>query len=311
MNNYSIDDWLHANFDVRPVSSSDELTICCPFCSNDTKYHMYVSTVKPVAYCHKCGWAGGYIKLIQEHTGTESYAEAFRQLTKPTVNINDYQTVVQQLRQRKLEPIKLTEMPEWYVPFIPDSMLQVKPNVPNAKLALRYALKRLSIDEIVHYGIGYCDDVNHQLALRLIIPIERGYYQARAINTHSRQKYINPTFEIEDRLFNAQALTQYKHIFITEGAISAIAVGMDAVATLGANGATALQRKRLVRSKVERFTIIVEPEAVAHRKAIELADYLAGYGKRITLRLYRSGDPADEGIFVDKPYSMAMKLGSV
>ena len=304
--NHSIESWVYNNFDnVRPVGN--ELNVCCPFCVNDVKYHMYISTAKPFAHCHKCGWSGTYMRLIQEVLGTESYAEAYRQLTQPTPGINQLDTVVNQMRERKAQAPKLTDMPDWFQPFRDAN------NMPyHAGIVLRYALKRLSAEDIIHYNIGFCKDMNNQMALRLIIPVERGYYQARAINNLPAQKYLNPVSSIEDRLFNPSALENFDEVYIAEGAISAIATGRNAIATLGANGATTLQRKRLALSRVRHFIIIVEPEKVARDKAIVMADFLQnGQGKRVTMRVYDDGDPASSDIYKEQPYGMAFLLSAL
>lgn len=299
-----IEDWVRSAFDiVRSASGAEELVVCCPFCPHDTHYHLYISTIKPVANCYKCGWKGSWWSLIREVSGAESYAEIYRQLKQPTSAVRDYQTVLDLLDQRKEARNRppLVEMPDWYKPFNPA-------NQPyHAHIVLRYALKRMSYDTIVKYGLGYCDDINNPLALRLILPVERGYYQARAINGHATEKYLSTTSPIEDRLFNGWALDRFETVAICEGVISAIATGENAVATLGANGATNEQRRRLRRSKVKEFVLVVEPEQVAKDKAVELGDMLVDWGKRVRVRQFIEGDPADSDMYEEYDYSMLGK----
>lgn len=314
---HSIEDWVYANFD-NVKRHSNELNVCCPFCAYDVKFHMYISTIKSVAYCHKCGWSGSYIKLIQQFIGTESYVEAYRQLTAPTAGINQLDTVVAQLRaqQEKTETEETQQqqhtlpnigMPAWYRTFDLQGYMPY-----HAFIVLRYALKRLSFNEIERYGIGYCVDIDSPYSLRMIIPVEDLYYQARSINGAAPQKYLNPNISIDGRLFNYEALERFEHVAVTEGAISAIATGEHAVATLGANGATTSQRIRLARSKVKKFTIVVEPEAVAYKKAIDMAEFLKiGHGKQVIMRCYAEGDPASSDVYTEEPYGRAFQIKKI
>lgn len=297
-----IEDWVYATFDVVR-HANNELMVCCPFCDHDTKFHMYISTTLPVAHCFKCGWSGTHFGLVKEYTGSESYVEIWRQLESP-LTMQNYKTVAERLhsmRQPEPKPI-LETMPEWFYTFIGMS------GSKQARVILKYALTRLSMDEIADYGMGYCTDINQPYTMRLVIPIERGYFQARAISKTQEPKYINPEFPVGDRLFNYQALDHYKHVYICEGAISAIAIGPNAVATLGANGATEEQRRRLVKSKVEMFTLVVEPEPVAKVKAISMGDYLSAWGKNVCIRTYSQGDPADGGMYKESRYGLAYRL---
>lgn len=302
-----ITNWVYANFEqVKPAAN--DLMVCCPFCAHDTKFHMGIRLDKPMVNCFKCGWSGSWWSLIKEVCGTESWAEAYHQLHQPA-GIRDFETVVARLRERKADRKVLSDMPEWYEAFAGMSTKYIVAEFPQqAKLVLKYAYKRLSWENIVKHSIGWCANVNHPCALRMVIPIERGYYQARAINGHTARKYLNPDFPIEDRLFNYQALEQHSHVYICEGAISAIAVGDNAVATLGANGATLGQRKRLVRSKVDKFTLVVEPEQVAIDKAVALGTFLQDYGKDVWIRQYKEGDPADSELFEEFSFGVAFRL---
>lgn len=300
-----IEQWLQSNFDIVK-HTNDDMLVCCPFCNTlDTKFHMHVSINKSVAHCFRCDWGGSHFRLVQEFTGAESYAEIFQQLESPTT-IRDYVAIAERLEKRKEQPRALVDMPEWYHPFQTQPRMELYPY--HAHIVLRYALTRLSLENIIHYGLGYCYDVDNPLALRLVIPIERGYYQARFISNKTDRKYLNPDFPIEDRLFNYEALECFESCFICEGAISAIATGRNAMATLGANGATPEQRRRLIKSRVKQFTLVVEPEQVAIDQAIELGGYLTGYGKPVRIRQFRDGDPADGGMYKEFDYGLGWRL---
>ncbi len=172
--------WLRTEFNYVNESSSNDYRVDCPFCvAHDTKQHLYISISKPVAHCFKCGWKGTWFGLIKEISGAESCAEVWRMLKDPIPNIINYEAVAERLAKSGYAICKqeLSEMPDWFMPFH-----EPNGNSLHRKLVLAYALKRMTETEIVRYGIGYCKDANSANAMRLVIPVERGYYQARSIH---------------------------------------------------------------------------------------------------------------------------------
>lgn len=299
----TMQDWIFAEFDIVNTSATYDWRIDCPFCPEpDTKQHMYISINRPGAHCFRCGWKGSHFEFVKEYTGVETNAEVWAILRDPVVTVAQFKTVLEQLQVARMkEKRSITGMPDWYVPFS-------EGNVPTFALPVfHYARKRLSMANIAYHGIGYCNDPDSMNTYRMIIPIERGYYQARSIVRKPDRKYVNPDYPVDDRLFNYQALQQFSAVAIAEGAISAIAIGKNAIATLGNNGATMAQKERLRLSPVRHFIIAYDAGMEYSRRVAELAAYLYGKGKEVTIRQYLEGDPDTCTEFIDMPYSSKYK----
>lgn len=188
--------------------------------------------------------------------------------------------------QSKVEPLK--EMPDHYKPLLP----QPNPLPAEYKYIYKYALvRKFSTAQIEFYGLGL--SIDYKYRCRLIIPVERGYFQARAIFGQTKPKYTNPEHPKEDRLFNHRFLG-YKRIAICEGAFSAIAASRDkdcpAVAILGKK-ATYEQMLRIARSKPEVVEIAFDAGTETDDSTLELAGFLHSHNIMVYIRAYEFGDP--------------------
>lgn len=249
------------------------MAVCCPHCS-DEKYHLYYSLQKDVWNCFKCNASGRGIDLIISVTGMDVYTAAkFLSPGKPL----------------QPKPVKeISEMPKWYVPLIPKHLVPK----PGYDAVYNYALQRkFTTAQIEFYGFGYSvgDYLNRA---RLIIPVERGYYQARALSKLQVPKYLNPDVPKEDRIFNYRFLG-HKRIAICEGVISAIAATREDCPALAVLGKTVTdeQRKRIVNSKPEVVELSFDAGTEKDDATLELAGYLHSYGIMVYIRSYAFGDP--------------------
>jgi len=151
------------------------------------------------------------------------------------------------------------------------------------------------------YSLG----ISPSYPMRVIIPIEGPFYQARAIYPFIEPKYIHPKMESRHYLFNSIALELYDEVVVCEGAFSAMAIGENAIAVVG-NKASDEQIARLVGSPVERF--IVALDADARILAVELSKRLKRGGKTVTLWQYEKGDPADGGRYISKEFGLRAEV---
>lgn len=301
----SIESWLENQFYGSVLrGNGDELRVNCPFPHRDgadTKYHMHVNVSKPVAHCFKCNWGGTHFELVRQVTGAESYAEVYLILQGQRTSLASYTTVVEQLRQRRREAKSVEWMPKWFKPF--------GKNLDGiySELVLQYAIdRRISIDDILKHKFGYCTDMDCEYAMRLVMPVERGYFQARSITENSRDKYLSPGTQKEDRLFNYQALDS-DELVICEGIISALASGSSAVALLG-KVATPKQAQRLAQSRAKRVVLAMDADAVGDKAVSKLAKLLDANGKEVLIRQYEQGDPADGYGYVDRLWNLQYEI---
>lgn len=300
----SIENWAHTFFgdSVVPIGGGDDLKVDCPFCG-DTKKHLYISVIKPAAHCFKCEWRGSWLHLVKEASGLDSYAEAAQHLIKP-LGLVDYDTVADRLSKRAA---KLTRdsgihvrMPEWFIPFALDSSSYL------SRMILSYALRRVAVEDVLYFGAGFCSDLDHPAAWRLVFPIERGYWVARAIVSHDSPKYLTPEFPKNDRLFNPTALTQAGTLYVAEGVFSGIALGRNSTAVLG-KSASDDQADRIAASRADEVVIAFDADARAGSRTIALAEHLTDRGKPVSIRRYAWGDPEDCRLWNDVLYDWGYK----
>ncbi len=299
-----ITNWIKKNFDGR--HEGNEYRINCPFCSGlDTGHHMYVSLRKPVAHCFKCTWSGTHFTLVKEYLGAESYAETWAAIDHTISSMADYSTVVERLERREEReiPININRMPDWYVPFSGD------PINCHGILVLDYALTRLRPVDILRLGVGYCDDPEQiTYRWRMVVPVEHGHFQARAIGKF-KPKYINPPTGTPGAIFNPNALVVAKTLYVAEGILSAVALGSDAIAVLG-SAATREQAARIACSKVRDVVLAFDADASDSKSVHDLATHLVAHGKNVMIRKYAEGDPDSCEVYSDTLFSTAYQVRS-
>jgi len=308
--------WLEHNFDVVSQKNGQELTICCPFCTNDTSYHLSVSTVKNVWQCWKCGRSGNHVKLVMCYENI-SYHEAKKKIRNPRV-AGDYD-------REKIKGIWMDEvvnedfaykphhgMPDWFTPLLPPKGgKEVFPILHFAKRRLEN--NRVAANVIIreyNFGLLLKKNVtkdNKKFLGRLIIPIEDSYFQARLVKGKHSAKYLNPDIPLEHRVFNAKALDAYYHINIAEGVFDALAIGSNAISVLGSK-INAHQARRIVNSDVTHITLC--PDSGYHFTVgtVNAADYFKSKGIEVDIRLYKREDPAECDEFDTEHYNFKYKV---
>lgn len=293
-----IDHWLTSTFPDVAFAGS-EAQVPCPFCA-DRKRHLYVALDKGVAHCFRCDWSGSWYDLVRQVSGVESYVEFLRQVQSPPVTVDQFLELVKDLRPDPAIPSPLVEMPNWFMPFdaVPPRYYRT-----DARLAavLKYALRRASAENLSRHRFGVCMDPKERLwAWRMILPVEDGYYQARAIGARE-PKYLNPKHNKAGVLFNTGALNVPDELIVAEGIFSALAIGPHAVA-LCAKRATHDQLERLAGCRASQVTVAFDAGTEFDRGTIELATFLGDRGKAVFLRRYASGDPDTCEAYEDVPY---------
>ena len=281
-----------------------DISICCPFCEErgsgvDNKYHLQVSMDPDhqVVHCFRCGYAANWVQFVINVTGLP-YVRAIGELyVTPRVR-SDMQNYIKGKVYERACSDSISK--EYNLPG--DFRLLGKERDRLDQLARKYLLKRGFGKEVWgKYKLGVSDELGY----RLIIPIEQGYWQGRALLNWVQPKYINPKDTARDILFNARALEMYDEVVVCEGFFSAIAVGDNAIALIGKEPTTE-KVKRILKSQAESFIIALE--AGAFSTMGRLADALIRSGKRVTLWGYETGDPADTQQHTTIPYGLKAKL---
>ena len=294
-----IEDFVYRSFgDVHRTDK--DYHVACPFCE-DIKHHLSISISKQVCHCFKCGYKANWIGLVMAITGYP-FHRAFGELyVQPKVR--DFNGILFQDEEDTTEKEKSEcRLPEGF------ENLCVARGILSKKTQT-YLINR-GFDE--RYWRLYNLGIATNLYGRVVIPIERGYWQARRIFKNVEPKYLNPDEPARDILFNSQALSKFDEVVICEGAFSAMAVGENAVALIGKEP-TDEKLARLIGSPAKTFIVALEPGAYPTMK--KLLHSLHINGKTVLLWRYLQGDPADpNGKYVEMNYTfrtmVSLQLGN-
>ena len=298
---FDITGYVYRNFpEVRDYGNPvTDLQVSCPFCHSDTKLHMHVSIVKNVVHCFKCGYGGSWVSFVMDNSGI-SYAKAIMELyVTPKIREDISSTLERELQAKSLVPDKKTNL------CLPPDFQLLKDSKSTAALKVVKYLEGRGFhkEDWEYYNIGMCTGTH---PMRVVIPIEDGYYQARTIPSWLEPKYINPKSEARHYIFNSSALDLYSEVVICEGAFSAMAVGRNAVALLGKE-LTKEKLERLLDSKVETYIVALDYDAEKH--AVAIADNLYKGGKTVKMwKFSDERDPADGGVYEELSYDFSSKL---
>jgi len=287
----SIENWVLTNFPDALSSGNPpkDWRVCCPFC-DDNKGHLYISMHTSKAHCFKCGFKSNWIGLVMQYAGLNYYSALSRLYSRPRVM--DLSNKLESLRESSKAQIS-------QVFHLPGGYTELAHSGEEFGILKKYLRKR-GFDEDVwrKYALGGSLEIPH----RVIIPVERDYWQARAVYKWMQPKYMNPSEPHKDVIFNSRALQYFDEVVICEGAFSAMAIGDNGVALIGKE-MTEEKGRRLAASPVWKFVIALEPNA--WDTISKLADFLYKEGKEVEIWKYSNGDPADpDGQFSVLPYDL-------
>jgi len=272
---------------------SDEYRFNCPFClqrvgKKDKSHHLYVN---PTKYYHGIrGWYNCY-RCRARGPVSRLKLQIFN-----TVDLSKWEEFVRSLKYNYKEPPKETfvELPKDYEDISP--LME----------AYKYLLDRgLTEYQINHYGVGVGtsnmknvplqDRSDHAGKGRIILPDydEEGrtlYWVARTYRNHKLRYKNPPGSNARDKIYHLSYAVRYKDVIITEGVFSAIAAGLNAIATYGKN-VTAEQTHMLVEAGFDHYYIALDGDA--RQESIDLAKKLTRRGCKCSIVELEYGDDPD------------------
>lgn len=270
----------------------------CPFCGDDFKAHLHVNMDKPVVHCFRCGYSGSWIGFVMDVTGMPYYKALGELYDAPKIR-GDVKSEV----ETRLNEVHHDEdyLQQFSLPN--DFRLLSADDASLIAIQARHYLgsRGFGTWHVKRYRLGIAPSIGY----RVIIPIERDYWQGRAIFDWMIPKYMNPRAQARDVIFNYHALALYDSVVVCEGAFSAMAVGENAIALIGKEP-TQEKINRLLQSQVTKFSIALEPYAFGTMK--RLANSLSRHGKEVEIWNYIDGDPADGGGFTILDYGLKSRL---
>lgn len=241
----------------------------CPYCGRQEKLGINLSLYR--TNCFRCGEHPSPAQLVMDIENLDTWSELTALL-----NNGDYNEL--EFHEEKIE------LPERKEVNLPEGFQNIKfGNSQLAKSIRGYMVKRgFNIDKLSKLGIGYCNEGN--LFGYLIIPFyyksELRYYNARNV-LGSGPRYNNPNKDNtglgkEFLIYNFDALFMYRTVYLCEGALNALTMGEQGIATMG-KAVSAYQVNQIIKSPVEHIIILLDPDAKLY--AINLALKLVNYKK--------------------------------
>jgi DNA primase len=280
--------------EFRETNKADELSLCCPKCS-DSKFKLQVN---PYVTAHKIqGWCFCY-------KGWHSFPlqELFRvnhidiKLDESRSKLSGFEEFQAKMRDIKQEEPKTSRSKT--TPTLPPEALPIIPATSwMAKKCLAYLQGRgFTESQIEDYGMMYAS--SGEYLNRVIIPTfefgELQYFQARDITGHSKLKVLNPiqadnALGKSEVLFNFDQARCHSQVTVCEGWGSAMASGYNAVAI---NGKVA-SKTQVAKLREHWNDFLVLLDHGAEGEACDLAIQLMKPGGKVSIILLPDGDPND------------------
>ena len=278
--------------------SNNDYVFNCPYCISrvgkvDRDHHLYVNINLKLGKdsgwynCFRCG-SSGPLKFM---LGSVLYVgDSYVPLKKQVLDIMDGQT------SDSVVSVPTVDLPDDFC------------TMDTTTVAYRYCVSRgITDDDIKHYNIGFG---SNGLCGRIIIPnIDMNgnvdYWVARSYVNH-KNKYKNCLSSSRDKMFNFSRCIKYKYdtVVITEGVISAIRAGRNAIATYGKK-ITREKLSMLVNAPFKNYVLAFDADTYKRKErkgytlctkseTFNLANFLYTNGKEVKFIEYDSieDDPA-------------------
>ena len=239
----------------------------CPYCHREQKMGINLNTYR--TNCFRCGEHPSPAQMVMDIEGLDTYSELITFLRN-----GDFTELTFTEEKVELSEAKPVYLPEGF-------KLITQGTSTLANSFRKYVIKRgFNPNELARHGVGYC--TKGEYFGYLIIPFytegSLRYWNARLV-IGSGPRYNNPPKDItglgkEFLIYNSDALGLYNQVFICEGAINALTMGENAIATMG-KSISRYQVNELIKAQAKRYIILLDPDA--KDKAIDLALKLVNF----------------------------------
>ena len=257
----------------------------CPYCHRENKMGVNLSMWR--TNCFRCGEHPSPTQMIMDIEGLDNYGELIKLL-------HNGEFTELEFSEEKVEPSEKKPA------YLPEGFKNINLGTSQLAKSMRnYIRKRgFNVKDLSNFGIGYCN--KGPLFGYLIIPFfyegELRYYNARQVMGNG-PRYNNPSKDItglgkEFLIFNYDALSMYRSVFICEGAINALTLGDRGIALMG-KAFSRYQVNQIIKSSCEHVIILLDPDAKEY--AIKLALELVHFKKVKVVFLPEEKDVNDLG----------------
>lgn len=239
----------------------------CPYCHREQKMGINLNTYR--TNCFRCGEHPSPAQMVMDIEGLDTYSELITFLRNG--DFTELTFTEEKVELSEAKPV-----------YLPDGFKLINQGTSTLANSFRkYVIKRgFNPNELSRHGVGYC--TKGEYFGYLIIPFytegNLRYWNARLV-IGSGPRYNNPPKDItglgkEFIIYNSDALGLYNQVFICEGAINALTMGENAVATMG-KAVSRVQINKFIKSPVKRFILLLDPDA--KKQSIDLALKLVNF----------------------------------
>ena len=255
--------------------SSDGINFAfkCPKCSMglSTKKKLVIRLDNDAYHCWVCGIKGKNLRFL-----LRKYYPGF---------LHEYQTTYQPNHIESITPFQVEEiiLPQLPPNFI--SLVQAQNGDPDVLAVKQYARKRnLTLRDLWYFRLGTCKMGRYRR--RLIIPSFNidghvNYYVARAIDKHTKRKYLNPKIAKKNIIFNEINIDWNKELTLVEGPFDLMKCDENATCLLGSN--LSVEYALFQKIVKNQTPIILALDTDARSKAHDFAKLFSEYGVHVKI----------------------------
>jgi hypothetical protein len=271
----------------------NNLQYFCPFC-NHHKRKLEIRMENPYQWhCWVCNAKGvGIYSLLKKIKAPRSEFVALEKILgisepKFVPNENFSDQIIIELESSGAPEIKTSEVSfpgEFKKLFDDDGSF-------GYKHAIAYAKKRkITVQDIIKYNIGYCN--SGPFANRLVFPSYNAdnslnFYSCRSYYDSEMLKYKNS--ETSKDIIGFENLIDFSYpIYLCEGALDAISLRRNAIPLFGKTMSSKL-KAAIISNNCPEINIVLDDDAL--KSAIDIAEQLLSFGKRVRLVRLEGKDP--------------------
>lgn len=234
----------------------------CPSCGAGDKFGINPESLS--ANCFKCGVHNLY-ELVARVEQVEIHE------VSNILNSTDAPTFLPKPKKQQKKSKRELELPESFIPLL------LGDNEIGRRVRKKMKSRGFDLMDLAIMGVGYCTSGEYMGSV--VFPFyyqgQLVYYTARRVIKLGVNKFINPNSEVygigkASLIYNVAALSQYSEVNLLESITNALTLGPDSVAILGKKASQA-QLNTLLRSPVEIFNIILDPDAKPEAISLALA----------------------------------------
>lgn len=261
----------------------------CPFCQSARKKLEVQTNISDKGespwHCWTCNKGGKKLSTLFKalNVSREKLSELYKILnTNPIYSSSG--------KGNYRQDTTIIDLPKEYIPLHKHS------DSTEYKNAIHYlrSKRKITLSEIVKYGIGYCD--SGEYAKKIIIPSydefgKLNYFVGRAYYEVESFKHKNP--DVSKNCVGFELFINWNlPLVLVEGAFDAIAVRRNAIPLFGKTISENL-RKKIIENKVRQLYICLDKDA--QKQALDHAEYFMNNGIEVYFVDLQAKDPAEIG----------------